>query len=131
TCVVSAIALLSGLAGLMLQNARETQEPHPHELKPPAPRIYRETSCGIELPVVQRLTHAVQELTGRIKDKNWEVNDDLCRDYRDRGVFLERQGDLAGAFREDCRAMLLLMEAVNKQRTKEECFKPLWDKVTR
>ena len=113
----------------MIQNARETQGPHPRELKPPAPRIYRETSCGIELPVVKRLTQAVEALTDRIKEKNWEVNDDLCRNYRAKGLLLEKQGDLAGAFGEDCRAMLLLMEAVNKQRTKEECFKPLWDKT--
>jgi protein phosphatase len=127
--VVSALTLLAGLGGLMLQKARESLEPPPRELKPPAPRIYRETTCGIELPVVQRLSCAVASLDERIKEKNWQVDRAMCQGCRDRAIDLEKHGDLSGAFREDCRAMLLLMEAVNKQRSKEESFRPVWDRA--
>jgi hypothetical protein len=129
TFVAAAVALLAGLGGLMLQNARETKGPVPPEPQPVGPRIYREDMCGIELPVMQRLIHAVETLEERIKEKNWQVNQDVCRDHRDKGRILLNQGDLPGAFREDCRVMLLLMEAISKQRNKEECFKPLWDKA--
>jgi protein phosphatase len=126
--VVSAIALLSGLAGLMIQNTREINA-SPPDVKPPGPRVYRETACGIELPVVKRVSHAVESLEERIKEKDWLVNRAGCQDYKGKAQLLEQQGDLSGAFREDCRAMLLLMEAVNKQRNKEESFRPLWDKA--
>jgi serine/threonine protein phosphatase PrpC len=127
TFIAAAVALLSGVAGLMVQNKRETGPPSPAE-PPPTPRIYRETACGVELPVVQRLVHAVEELDGRIKEKNWQIDRTVCQDCRDKGRLLQDRGDLAGAFREDCRAMLMLMEAISKQRNKEESFMPLWDK---
>jgi serine/threonine protein phosphatase PrpC len=129
TFVAAALALLSGLGGLMLQNAREAKGPAPPEPQPVGPHVYREDVCGIELPVMQRLIHAVETLEERIKEKNWQVNQDVCKDHRDKGRLLLDHGDLPGAFREDCRAMLLLMEAISKQRNKEECFKPLWDKA--
>ncbi len=130
TFVLAALTLFSGVAGLMFQSARESNEPPPpEEQEPLAPRVYRETACGIELPVVERLVHAVETLEERIKEKNWEMNRDTCHDHREKGRRLQRQGDLRGAFREDCRAMLMLMDAVSKQRNKEESFKPLWDKA--
>jgi serine/threonine protein phosphatase PrpC len=129
TFVLAAVTLLSGLAGLMIQNSRETTEPPRQEPDQPAvPRIYRQTSCAIEAAVIQRLVQAVETLEERIKEKNWQVNREACQEHRDKGLRLQKQGDLPGAFREDCRAMLLLMEAINKQRVKEESFKPLWDK---
>ncbi|HEY7428334.1 MAG TPA: hypothetical protein VH682_29145, partial [Gemmataceae bacterium] len=42
---------------------------------------------------------------------------------------LLQQGDLPGAFREYCRAMLPLTQALHKQRHKEEKFQPIfWDR---
>ena len=128
TFVAAAIALLSGLAGLMFQNMRETKDPHPKEAPPVVPRVYRETLCRIELPVVQRVSHAVETLEERIKEKNWQVDWEVCKDHRDKGRLFEQQDNLLGAFRENCLAMLLLMDAIGKQRNKEESFKPSWDK---
>jgi len=129
TFVAAAVALLTGLGGLMVQNARETQESADKELCPTGPQVYREEPCGIELHVLQRLVHAVETLDERILEKSWQVDRDACRVHRDKGRVLQEQGDLPGAFRENCRAMLLFMEAVSKQRNKEECFKPMWDRA--
>jgi hypothetical protein len=129
TFVVSAVAFLSGLASLVYQHKREQESPPPLITAPAEPAIYRETACGIELPVVQRVMHAVETLEGRLKEHNWDIDRGVCQEYRDQGKRLEQEGDLRGAFREDCRAMLMLMEAINKQRNKEESFKPLWDKA--
>ncbi len=129
TFVVAALTLLAGLAGLVYQYVRESKEPPPQEEpEPSAPRVYREASCRVELPVAQRLNLAVETLEERIKEKNWQVDKEGCQQHRDKARQFQQQGDLVGAFREDCRAMLLLMEAVGKQRNKEESFKPLWDK---
>lgn len=129
TLSAGALAFIAGLAWLMVQQAREAKVTAATEAEGPvAPRVYRETACGIELPVVLRLVQAVETLEERIKEKNWQVSRDACQTHRDRGRQLQKQGDLFGAFREDCRAMLLLMEAISKQRNKEESFKPLWDK---
>ena len=71
----------------------------------------------------------MESLDERIKEKNWHINRDVCQDHRAQGRVCLDQGDLPGAFREDCRAMLLLMEAISKHRNKEESFKPVWDKA--
>ena len=71
-------ARVIGLGGLMMQNVSETHHLTQVESKPAAPRIYRETACGIELPVVQRLKQAVVTLEERIKEKNWQVNGEVC-----------------------------------------------------
>ena len=38
------------------------------------------------------------------------------------------RSDLPGAFREYCRAMRTITEALQRQRQKEEVFQPIWDK---
>jgi len=43
------------------------------------------------------------------------------------GALLEK-GDVPGAFREYCRAMLPLTRALHERRQKEEVFSPVWDK---
>ena len=128
TFVAAAIALLSGLAGLLWQNLRETKE-EPIPVSKPPPRIQKETPCRLELPVIQRVRQAVETLEEWIKEKNWHVEWVKCLEHRTSGRLFEEQGNLAGAFRENCLALLLLMEAISKQRNKEESFKPSWDKV--
>ena len=54
---------------------------------------------------------------------DWEKSKaerELAEENRERGEYLE-------AFRGYCRAMIILMNAVQQQRAKEEMFKPLWD----
>ena len=129
TFIAAAIALLSGIAGLMIHGDTESQETPAAQPRPAGPRVYREAICAIELPVFQRLAQAVETLEERIKEKNWEVDQTVCREYVEESKRLKKQGDLPGAFRAECRAMLMLMEAISKQRNKEESFKPIWDKA--
>jgi protein phosphatase len=129
TFVAAAVALLAGLRLLMAQNPNETAAAPPKEPEPDVPRVYRSTACGIEPAVVGRLVQAVAALEERIKERNWELNPEDWQGHRDKGRLLESQGDLPGAFREDSRAMLLLMETISKQRNKKDLFQPLWDKA--
>ncbi len=129
--MAAAVALLAGLGDLLFQTLRDGKAaPLPlKDEEPGLPRVYRETACAIEMPVVERLLLAVATLEERIKEKNWQVDSGVCQNHRDQGRLLQQQGNLGGAFGEDCRAMLLLMEAISRQRNKEESFKPLWDKA--
>ena len=53
---------------------------------------------------------------------SWE-QEPATRRAKPRRRWPEKFGD---AFREECRAMLVLMEAVHRYRGKNEDFKPLW-----
>ncbi|MCI0377967.1 MAG: protein phosphatase 2C domain-containing protein [Gemmataceae bacterium] len=128
TFIVAAIALLAGLAGLMVQNLRENREPLPEDYSNTEPRIHRETSCTIDVAVVQRLVQATATLEERIRENQWDAACETSKGHSENARRLQKQGDLPGAFREQCRGMLLLMEAVNRQKNKEETFLPLWDR---
>ena len=128
TFVAAAVALLSGIAGLMWQNLRESKELPIQDAKPPPPPPLKETPCRLELSAIQRVRQAVDTLEGWIREKNWHVEWEAWLAHRDKGRQFEQDGNLPGAFRENCLALLLLMEAISRQRNKEEAFKPSWDK---
>ena len=71
-------------------------------------------------------TRALATLEGWVRERQWEADWEESRHHREQAERLLRGGDLTGSFREFCRAMLPLTEAVQKYRQKGEGFKPLW-----
>jgi serine/threonine protein phosphatase PrpC len=124
--VLAAAAILAGVTGLVIQSFREKQE-RDVEVHVPRIKVYRQTPCAIDRPFVQRLDQAVKELEQRIRDMKWHADWAACQSLREEGDRHVQAGDLLGAFRAQCRAMMVLMEAVQQQRGKEEFFRPLWD----
>lgn len=123
--LLAAIALLLGLAGLLWQFQQHQQKP-PEEHQPRL-HVYRQTACDINETVLQRLATAVTSLEKRIRDNGWEADWDGCNQHVEAGQHYWQEGRLAEAFAEHCRAVQLLMEVLERQRGKEEFFKPLWD----
>jgi PPM family protein phosphatase len=125
--IVAALAFGVGLVGLWLQSRQDTQpagegEDH-REL-----RIHRQVPCGIELPILHKLAKAQGILEDRIRERNWTADWDAYKRHHALAQQHLREGSLTDAFREYCRAMLPLTEAVQRQRQKEEVFQPVWDK---
>src|SRR5262249_39298403 len=84
--------------------------------------------CRVEPPLLEKLVKAIASLKEQVSAKelvaDWEAFDrrcELAENYQERG-------DLAGSFREYCRAMRFLTEVFQRQRAKEEVFQPVWDK---
>ena len=86
------------------------------------------SSCGIEGPLVDRLTRALKVLRQRAEEQNWEPDWNEFLEHNKAAEDANQSGDLAPAFGEFCRAMLPLTEAVHRQHHKEEVFQPLWEK---
>jgi len=124
--LIAAASLGAGLLGLMLARDKEWKE---SGQTPAAPRVYREFSCAIDRHYVDRIAQAVVALEGQIRDSQWDADWETCRRQLEQSAACVARDDLVGAFSENCRAMLLLMEAVQRQRGKEEAFKPLWDRM--
>jgi hypothetical protein len=80
------------------------------------------------MPLLQKLAKAETILQGRIRDNNWNADWDACRKHHDMAERYLGEGDLPDAFREYCRAMRPLTEALHRQRNKEEVFQPVWDR---
>ena len=127
TFVLAALTFGAGLFGLLQQNRRENQ-PSADEDGGQELRIHRQVLCGIELPLLQKFAKAEALLEDRIRNRNWTADWDDCHKHHDLAEQHMHTGMLTDAFREYCRALLPLTEAVQRQRQKEDPFGPVWDK---
>jgi len=123
--ISAGLAMLSGLVGLMVQSFRETQstknEPEERSLQ-----VYRQTPCPLDAATYDRLVEAAKTLEDSIKEKQWEYDAKSYQDRIKQAAAQLKQHRLVEACREQCRAMLVLMEAVHRYRGKNEDFKPMW-----
>jgi serine/threonine protein phosphatase PrpC len=129
TFLFAAVALISGLVGLMILNAQEKKRTALEAENPPRTHIYRQADCKVDEAVLQKASHAVANLEEQIRERHWQADWDASRHHLQLSDQARAVGDLPQAYREQCRAMQILMEAVQRQRAKEEVFRPLWDKV--
>jgi protein phosphatase len=130
---LASIAIFAGLIGLLMHYRQEQlkQEDEEETEAPPQPRIHRSGPCRIEAGLLDRLAKAVEVLKQRADESHWEPDAEEYAKHRDLAVKLAQERDLTGAFREYCRAMLPLSQALSKHRRKEEVFQPVWDKTPR
>jgi PPM family protein phosphatase len=129
--VLASAAILSGLAGLGLYYRQERKKQTEEGEEPAsAPQVHRRAACGIEAPLLDRLARAVAILKQRAEDNGWAPDWSVYEQHRALAEQFQAAGDLPGAFREYCRAMLPLSKGLSKHRKKEEVFQPIWDKHT-
>ncbi len=125
--LAAAVCIVAGLVGLLQHYRSEQTEPEEEEA--PRPRINRRASCRIEQPLVDRLARAVKTLAQRAEEAHWSPDWPIYRRHFDEAEQLLAKKDYPAAFREYCRAIPPLTEALGKHRQKEESFQPVWDKV--
>jgi serine/threonine protein phosphatase PrpC len=121
------LALFGGLVGLMVTNFRETR---PRAAAPQARPVvvYRHTACAIDSALLQKLAGATKSLEANIHEKGWALDTGSYRAHGETAQLATQQGHLREAFAEQCRALMALMDVVHRHRTREESFKPIWDK---
>jgi protein phosphatase len=126
--LLAILTIVAGFVGLVLHSRKEVevQEEPAHE----APRvlnIYREYSCRIERPLLDKLLKLDSQLSEHLQSKPSVVDWETYRTYRASCEQLIGTGDLVAAFREECRAVAILAKVINSQREKNENFKPKWE----
>jgi hypothetical protein len=125
--IFAGLALLGGILTLMLQHIRETRkisnEPEERILQ-----VYRQTPCPADIAIYERLVQSAKTLEDDIKEKQWEYDTKAYQEKLKLAAAHFKHNRYREAFREQCRAMLVLMEAVHLYRGKNEDFKPLWDR---
>jgi PPM family protein phosphatase len=125
--IFAGFALLGGILTLMLQHIRETRKvsaaPEERVLQ-----VYRQTPCPLDAAIYERLVQSAQTLESDIKEKQWVYDAHGYHEKLKLAAAHFKQQRFREAFREQCRAMLVLMEAVHLYRGKNEDFKPLWDR---
>jgi protein phosphatase len=123
---IAAVALLVGVALLGVRYVRERRGKQAAE-PPRTVRVYRQTACPIDAPLLAQLTEMHGRLQQQVREKNWEVDWDAVERHLREAQTAAAAGDLHAAFRETCRATRFLTDAVQRYRNKEEVFLPMWD----
>lgn len=127
TFILTALLLLGGIVTMMTQSIRESrrQAEQPEER---VVQVYRQTACPLDANAYERLLESAKALEADIQSRAWEYDRAAFQEHVRQGANHFKHHRLRDAFREQCRAMLVLMEAVHRYRGKNEDFKPLWDK---
>ncbi len=128
TFFLGSAAIIAGLAGLALHyhgERRKAAVEEEHE----EPRIHRQTTCRVESDLLDRLIRAIRTLHQHAVERQWPTDWKSYEECANAAESLLQKGDLSGAFREYCRALMPLTDALNRQRNKEESFQPLWDRT--
>jgi protein phosphatase len=124
-------AILAGLVGLGLHYRREREndaEGEEEEEAPVRPRIHRRATCSVEPPILEKLCKTLNGLRQKAEEKQWEADWDAVTRHATEADELEKAGNVVGAFRELCRAVLPLTSALARVRNRGEEFNPRWDK---
>jgi PPM family protein phosphatase len=130
--LLAALAIVGGIVGLFIyqKQEKERQEREPPVYKPRL-QIYRQAECRIDNGLLEKLQNVETALLQQASEKQWDLDWDTHRRHHALFEKLLAQGNMAGAFRECCRAVRPLTEALAQYRNKEEKFQPNWDKTAR
>jgi hypothetical protein len=125
--VLAVAMLLGGIVSLMVQNFREGRKVVAEETEEERPlHVYRQTPCPLDEAMYNRLVGGAESLLDNIKEKDWQYETRAYQERLHKATGYAKQRRFREAFREQCRAMLVLMEAVHRYRGKNEDFKPGW-----
>jgi PPM family protein phosphatase len=129
TFLLAVVVIVPGFIGLFLHYRREKESSSLLTGGGNAkPHVYRTAPCRIEEALLDKLAKAVAALHQQAGERHWDPNWVEYEQHHKLADDLKRQGDLPAAFREYCRAMLPLTQALGRHRNKEESFQPVWDK---
>jgi PPM family protein phosphatase len=123
--IVAALAVLTGLAGLVLHSRKlELEEVH-HE---PRANVYNRTRCVVEPTLIEKLNQAETNVLEKLDPADREQVETEIRQFRSDAKGAHAKGELVAAFRAHCRVMHAIVRKYNAHRQKEEVFTPVWDK---
>jgi protein phosphatase len=123
----AAIAIAFGVVGLFL-HARQPEPAMP--LVPDEPTrasVYRQYPVRIDAALVEHMRTATLQLKEQLEAKELAVDWAGYKTQADSAARMTAEGDLVTAFRHHCRALAKLAGPFNKQRPKEEGFRPKWE----
>ena len=121
------VVILAGIVGLIVQYKREKEQPEDTDERPPA-RVYRQSPCRIEKPLLDRVMRALQALRQRAEERQWPVDWTAYQHHEHLASKSFAEGNLLAAFQEYCRAMRPLTEVMLKNRGKDDNGPPVWSK---
>jgi serine/threonine protein phosphatase PrpC len=129
--LLATAAIIAGGIGLVLfykQQKAKVEEEEEDDADRPPPRVYRQVSCRIDRPLVEKLVRANEALRQRAKERQWQPDWNGYQQHQDLAKQHFDEGDLVAAFREHCRALQPLIEVMLSNRGKDDPGPPVWER---
>ena len=124
---LASLFIIAGFVGLILHAKKQRAE----ERKEPAVlrklNVYRDYNCKIERPLVEKLLKLGSHLKEQLEGRPFAVDWSSYKKHNEAALRYLQEVDLLAAFREQCRALLGLAQTFNKNRPREEGFKPKYE----
>lgn len=125
TFLAAGVVLISGLLGLRhTLRQQEIREAQADQHGPP--QVYHRVRCHVDASMVDRLVQLHTALQAKVRDNGYQVSWADVEKRVQAATAMRRSNDMAGAFREYCRAIAKLTEALRQHRSRGETFRPIW-----
>lgn len=124
---VSVLAIAVGMVGLIVFARRQKDEPTVAPQAPTRASIYRQYPIRIDAAITEKWTTAAIQLKEQLEAREWAVDWAAYKALSDASAKAAQDGDSMLAFRCQCRALQKLATPFNKNRPKEEGFRPKWE----
>jgi len=126
--VFASVAIIAGIAGLVLHARRQKQEADNDSEPPRRQNIYRDHVCHIDKHIVEKLEKLGANLIEQLDGKSIKLDLAEYQKHHEAARRYLQDGDLLVSFREQCRALYGLAHTFNQNRPREEAgFKPKFE----
>lgn len=124
---MAGISLLLGLWGLFINNrAERTKDARP--VWRPRLKVYGDGSSHVDETLLNKLIQAQSGFAQFLRDKEWDADWETVAKHQQIAEKCRADADLVGCFREYCRSMRPLSEALHRQRHKTDVLPNFWEK---
>ena len=124
--VLAAMVIIAGLVGMVVHLRKEPEVSEATDDKPRELNVYKRYDCPLSRGVIDRFTKLEEQLAETVRGQSivaaWDAHAKLAAEAEAE----LKKGESPAAFRSRCRSLLLLAEAYNKSRNKNEDFRPNW-----
>jgi protein phosphatase len=121
------IAIAFGVVGLFLHTRRRETLPEPPAPTPTKASIYRQYPVRVDASLVDQWSTTAIQLKEQLEARELNVDWLRYKSLADGAARLAADGDHMAAFRQSCRALAVLAAPFNRNRPKEEAFRPKWE----
>jgi PPM family protein phosphatase len=121
------VSIAIGVVGLFIHTRRRESEPAPIVETPTKASIHRQYPIRIDSALIDRWATTAIQLKEQLEARDWKVDWPAYKKLADSAARQATDGDLMAAFRQYCRALVILASPFNKHRPKEESFRPKWE----
>lgn len=123
----SLLSMVAGMIGLIMQTRKRPEQSDSESTPATKANIHRQYPIRIDQSLVDRWKNLTLQIKEQLEAREWKTEWTQYKKHVDEATRCMIDSDYLVAFRSFSRALHVLSRSFNKNRPKEESFKPKWD----